>query len=297
MNKPNNNQNVSQRAVKIAAIIVVAAVAVFVIVRAVMGIVWIVRHADNSTLDFEEIAVFRSEDIGGSVRIVHLSDLHFPRLSVCIDELVEGIGAANPHIIAITGDIIDTRTELWTSGVLEFVERIVAIAPVYYVSGNHELANPNTVELFEGLVSRGVIMLDNEHRVKDIDGIAVTVIGISDNAHYTYDAYNKEDISDSLVILLAHRPNNRTWNSATNNPYVVAPDLILAGHIHGGQIRIWGRGLLCPDTLLLPRFSSGLYESGNDRGSRMVVSRGIGNSIVPIRINSLPHVPVITVWV
>jgi predicted MPP superfamily phosphohydrolase len=69
--------------------------------------------------------------------------------------------------------------------------------------------------------------------------------------------------------------------------------LVFSGHAHGGQFRIpfLKKGIIAPNQGLFPKYTSGLYSSNN--GIQVMVSRGLGNSIIPIRINNRPHLPII----
>ena len=256
----------------------------FVILFVSLGIVFI----DNRNIEYQEIKIEHSNTLGASLKIIHLSDLHFPNIGVDIDKMLESIDESGPDIIAITGDIVGRNSALETSGVAEFIEELVTIAPVYYVNGNHELNHRYGKELFEFMKSKDVVVLQNQYVDIEINGINVTIIGLTDNKNLVYKYDGSSD--GEYVILLDHRP--RDWSGAAVQQLGIVPDLVLSGHIHGGQIRMFGMGWLCPDTIFFPKFQTGLYTFEN---TKMVVSRGLGNSIVPFRFNNLPHVPVIEV--
>ena len=96
------------------------------------------------------------------------------------------------------------------------------------------------------------------------------------------DEFIKEDI---FTVLLSHRPElfEEYAKSGVN--------LVIAGHAHGGQFRLpFVGGLFAPNQGFFPRYDSGLYEKNN---TKMVVSRGLGNSAVPIRFNNRPEIVVI----
>jgi len=272
------NARKSKRKGRKAPLIVLAVI--FSVVIA--GISLFFAFLDSRTLDFEEFFVAREGWGGHDVTIVHLSDLHFPN-AVDTDKMLARIEEAEPDIIAVTGDIIGTRTVVEQSGVFEFVERLANIgAPVFFVRGNHERNNRNSQLLYDNMAANGVVILRNESVVMG----DITVIGLD---YGTSSATISCDEENNFVILLTHVPSfgNTLY---TSEGAAIIPNLILSGHIHGGQIRIFGRGILCPDTLLFPRFAAGLYTLGE---SKMIVSRGIGNSIVPWRVNNMPHIPII----
>jgi len=246
--------------VKKRIVIVAAALGFWVLLIALFFV-----FADNTTIEYEEFNITHSTQSGTGVKILHLSDLHFPNVNVDTEQMLARIAGEEPDLIALTGDLIDTGTAIETSGVNEFIERLVNIAPVYFVRGNHEDRNPNSHLLN---LSR-VTVLDNQSVTRNINGNYITIGGEigADQDNYT--------------ILLTHTP-----------AFASGADLILAGHIHGGQFRLFGQGILCPDRLLFPRYSSGLYTQGE---TKMIVSRGIGNSIIPFRVNNTPHIPIINI--
>jgi len=278
---------------KIALAVFLSIVISFVVLAVTLGIIYI----DDKNIQYQKFVTNHSSINDSSLKIVHLSDLHFPRIHVDLDGMLNQIRHESPDIIAITGDIVGSRSRVATSGAFEFAERLVSIAPVYYVNGNHEVNNSGGRELYAGLDERGVILLENRHINIEVRGVTVTLIGLFENPYgvfYDPASYNHEDISDNYIILLVHNPR-LIWSQAVENSQVIAPDLILAGHVHGGQIRIFGTGILCPDRLFFPRFQTGMYLAENERGTSMIVSRGLGNSVVPFRFNCKPHVPVIEV--
>ena len=81
-------------------------------------------------------------------------------------------------------------------------------------------------------------------------------------------------------VLLAHHPEQLEIYSEYNF------DLVFSGHAHGGQVRLINIALIAPDQGLFPEFTDGEYKSGD---STLIVSRGIGNSVIPLRIFCRPH--------
>ena len=88
--------------------------------------------------------------------------------------------------------------------------------------------------------------------------------------------------TDSFTILLSHRPEYFSQ-------YVSADfDLVFSGHAHGGQFRLpFIGGLVAPNQGLFPKYDAGLFKESN---TNMIVSRGIGNSIIPLRFNNRPEI-------
>lgn len=195
----------------------------------------------------------------------------------------------------MTGDLIDAnRTDL-KSGI-EFVSRMTEITPVYFVSGNHEASIRDYPVLEEQLKQKGVTVLSNDTEILKINESKISLIGIADPqmAHESFVSdleIVKTELSrirhdfENYCILLAHRPE-------LIDAYAEAKlDLVLAGHAHGGQIRLpFIGGLFAPNQGIFPDYTSGLIEKD---GTKMIVSRGIGNSVFPFRINNRPELAVI----
>jgi predicted MPP superfamily phosphohydrolase len=139
-----------------------------------------------------------------------------------------------------------------------------------------------------GLIQLGAIPMDN--RVMEItkeDEFGFYLLGLSDHhlTDYTLQKLSSGIPSDRLQLVLAHEPQ---YIEVYRNS---EPDLVLSGHAHGGQFRIPGiGGLVAPGQGIFPKYTSGLYRTGN---TTMIVSRGLGNSIIPIRIFNRPHVIII----
>ncbi|MDE7364870.1 MAG: metallophosphoesterase [Ruminococcus sp.] len=214
-------------------------------------------------------------------RIVQISDLHNKKFG---NRLIKKISALNPDIIAITGDIVDSNhTNIETA--LEFAEKSAEIAPTYYVTGNHEywLDTAEREKLFSGLKSAGVQILDNETITVKKNNCAFSLTGIDDKM--LSDSFSRflPTNENTLNILLAHEPqyihDYSTYGSV---------DLVLTGHAHGGQFRLpFIEGLVAPDQGFFPKYTSGLHESAD---TSMIISRGLGNSVIPLRLFNFPDI-------
>ncbi|MFR4000305.1 MAG: metallophosphoesterase [Christensenellales bacterium] len=228
-------------------------------------------------------------------RIAQISDLHNAEFGDGNQRLLDMLREAEPDMIAITGDLIDSRkTNIAVA--LAFAEEAVRIAPCYYVSGNHEARVPEYRELKAGLEAAGVTVLDDARVEIEISGKSITIIGVNDPSfladYLTSDAavmdrklseLSSEDAS--FTILLSHRPELFDTYAAHDM------DLVLTGHAHGGQFRLpLIGGLIAPNQGLFPKYDDGLYSEGN---TNMIVSRGLGNSIIPFRFNNRPEVVLI----
>jgi len=269
------------------------AVGTIIIIILAIWIAW-----GNSALELNEHEVSSSnlpESFEG-FKIAQVSDLHNAKIGKGNIELINTIKNAEPDVIAITGDMIDSRrTDVQVA--LEFAKEAVKIAPCYYVNGNHELRVDEYQELKEGLLEAGVKVLENEKLeiVKGAD--KVSIIGLSDPSFES----NALDIEEDEVIgtylqklvngdnnykiLLSHRPELfEAYEEA-------GVDLTLSGHAHGGQVRLpMIGGIIAPHQGIFPKYDSGVYIKEE---TCMVVSRGIGNSLFPFRVNNRPEVVLI----
>ena len=220
-------------------------------------------------------------------KIAVVSDFHNSRFGKNNSQIVEKIQKEHPDMIAITGDLVDSnRTDIDIA--VQLVSQLTRIAPCYYVPGNHESwIDEQDKELEKGLLAEGVVVLHNDVKQLTKGSETIQIAGLDD---YTQESTARTKIanmplSGEYCILLSHRPE-------TFDAYVSEEvDLVLSGHAHGGQFRVpFIGGMVAPDQGLFPRFDAGKYTS-ND--TVMIVSRGIGNSIIPIRINNRPEIVIV----
>lgn len=260
---------------------------------AVLGVsVWIAWG--NTALELNTYTVL-AEDLPEAFdgyRIAHISDLHNTQIGDNNEKLLETIRKAEPDIIAITGDLIDSRnTNIEIA--LHFAEEAMKIAPCYYVTGNHEARIPEYDDLKSGLTGLGIVVLEDERLEIQRLGEKIAVIGVNDPSFETnylfgdaaavlrlkLQEYKNED---TYTVLLSHRPELLETYAQCG------VDLVLSGHAHGGQVRIpFLGGLVAPNQGLFPKYDAGMFIKEN---TTMIVSRGIGNSIIPVRVNNRPEV-------
>ncbi|MGI6746384.1 MAG: metallophosphoesterase [Acutalibacteraceae bacterium] len=220
-------------------------------------------------------------------RIVHISDLHNKKFGKNQSRILNVMREQKPDIIVITGDIVDGfRTKVEVA--LEFVSGAVKIAPVYYVSGNHELllSTEELSLLLDGIKTAGATILDNRATYIQRKEESLYLIGVNDgsNTDRLKNILNTLDTQGNLRILLAHRPEH--IDSYSENKI----DLVFSGHAHGGQVRLpFIGGLVAPEQGLFPKYTAGKYVLGE---TAMIISRGLGNSIIPIRVFNRPDIVV-----
>lgn len=257
--------------------------------------VWGNRTVQTSVFHIHDPKLPRGFD---GYRIAQISDLHNAEFGKGNSTLLSILRKEAPDIIVFTGDFIDSRrTDLDVSAA--FAEEAVKIAPCYYVTGNHEARLPwRYEELERRLLACGVTVLhDRTQLLTAPNGDTVRLIGV-DDPNYAGRADGIHGPSDQVIhaaleaagagagagyqILLSHRPE-------LFDTYVAHHiDLAFCGHAHGGQFRLpLIGGLVAPNQGLFPQYDAGLFHRD---GTTMTVSRGVGNSIIPVRFNDRPEV-------
>lgn len=213
-------------------------------------------------------------------RIAHVSDVHSSRLA---DKVISMLQSAQPDIICITGDLMDSRDHS-SDAAADFAAKAVQIAPCYFITGNHEakLSQKLYAELLERLMNCGVTVLEDREEILSKDVAEVALAG-----HFWGDTEAVGDISgfSGYRILLSHHPE------AFEHYVAAGYELVLTGHAHGGQFRLpFVGGLYAPGQGFFPEYDAGIYSQDC---TDMVVSRGIGNSTIPLRFNNRPEVIVV----
>lgn len=253
----------------------------------------------NNSITISEIA-FKSNTIPESFngyKILQISDLHNKEFGSKQSKILGKIEKINPDIIVITGDLIDSNnTNIDVA--MDLIDGIINIAPIYYVSGNHEAWSGSYNDLKSKLENSGVVVLDNKKTEFFNDRDSIDIIGLADTSFIesdwleyggnseTKNLLNKlaED-STNFKILLSHRPELFDIYSNSN------VNLVFSGHAHGGQFRLpFIGGLIAPDQGFFPKLTEGIHTSNN---TSMIISRGLGNSIIPVRIFNRPELIVV----
>lgn len=251
-------------------------------------------YTENRSLEIEHLSVSISElpeNLSG-LTIVHLSDIHFPNTGIDVEKLIAETKKAQPDLIFLTGDLIQRTAEISETPLVELVSAMVAIAPTYSVSGNQEVSSGQLEEWNEVMVRSGANLLENDIDLITVSGEEIAIAGVED-WHMTTDINNLLSLDHVPILLLAHRPEYFD-SYATDNP-TLQPDITFSGHAHGGQIRLPLIGpIFAPGQGFFPQYTSGVYSSENHSEQKLVVSRGIGNSIFPFRMGNKPHFIVVT---
>lgn len=213
------------------------------------------------------------------LKVAHISDLHTKGLGAIEQRLIDVIKAYKPDLIAITGDI--TTPGGTPKGYEDVLAQLKAPLGVYFVRGNWEYWEP-VKELTEIFQRQGIIDITN--KTLELDD-QVWLIGFDDELAGSPDLELLTELpKKTKVISLFHSPN--LFNSISDKI-----DLALAGHSHGGQVRIPGlTSIWTPEGT--GEFEAGWFQQGR---AKMYVSRGIGNSILPVRFNCRPEIAFVEV--
>ena len=266
-------------------------ISVLLILLALLAWGW----AENQMLTVTQITV-SSDDLPDNFegfRIAHISDLHNTQIGRNNQKLLSALEKAAPDIVVFTGDMVDSRrTDFDVT--LDFVTRAQQIAPCYYATGNHEAR----LHLFPAFALRmeeaGITVLQETDALITRGDQHIRLLGLNDPAFQDsclHTVSGMEEWIDMLpnneyTIALAHRPDYfpQYWDSEV--------ELVLSGHAHGGQIRLpFIGGIIAPGQGFLPDYDSGLYTRDE---TAMVVSRGLGNSLFPLRYGNPPELVMVT---
>lgn len=241
-----------------------------------------------------------------SVKLIFLSDLHGKIYGRDNKSLIKAIKREAPDYILVGGDMLTRSNIKSQEDAVSVIEQISAICPVFCANGNHEQKMKEQPAVYQGryedykkrLQCAGAVLLENESADMKMGGLPVTISGleipVSCYGHFKEGPLKVSDIKEYIgspdpsryQILLAHNPvymkQYREWGS----------DLTLCGHLHGGIVRIPGiGGLISPQAAIFPKYSGDIYREGGHVG---IVSRGLGNHTVNIRLFNMAEIVAIT---
>lgn len=255
---------------------------ILVLVALLILLLWILWA--NTALTLTEYTA-SSEEIPSNFdgfRIAQVSDLHNAQFGKDSEKLLELLAQSRPDMIAITGDLVDSR-RTDCAVVIDFVREAVQIAPVYYAPGNHESRIPDYAYLKSELLAAGVAVLENDSLAFYKEQDSITITGLMDP---DFGIPMPNLTAENYQVVLSHRPELIDLYAD------MGLDLVLTGHAHGGQIRLpFLGGILAPNQGFFPKYDSGMHFHGN---TAMVVSRGLGNSLFPLRVGNRPELILIT---
>lgn len=234
-----------------------------------------------------------SDKMGNTVRLVLLTDFHSNSYGKNSNKLVRRIDDISPDVVLLGGDIYDDG--LPQENATALVEALAKRYPCFYVTGNHEYWSEKVDEIKMVLTNAGVTVLEGDCKTIRINGQSINICG-ADDPVYSYDRTYEQLKSASMAsnngyftVLLSHRPELVDEYSKYNF------DLVLAGHAHGGQIRIPHllNGLYAPNQGWFPKYAGGKYDMGD---YTMIVSRGLDRETIKIpRMFNRPEIVVVDV--
>lgn len=273
---------------------------IFIKIMVIIAVLVAFFTYENNSITITEIA-FKNDKIPEEFKgykILQISDLHNKEFGSKQNKILSKIKKIKPDVIVVTGDLIDSdKTDIDVA--MDLINKAIDIAPIFYVSGNHEAWSCSYDTLKPKLEEAGVVVLDNEKKEISKGKSSIEIIGLSDisftdSDELEYTGYGKiEGLLDNLApknnkfkILLSHRPELFDIYSNSN------VDLVFAGHAHGGQFRLpFIGGLIAPDQGFSPKLTEGIHTMNN---TSMIISRGLGNSIIPVRVFNRPELIVVT---
>lgn len=266
-----------------------------VLALAALGVWWGNNSIETDEYVFSSVHLPRAFD---GFRVVQLSDLHGKQFGEGNADLIAAVEALSPDLIALTGDFVDKFCTV--DAVVPLAEGLVSLAPVYYVTGNHEWGSRQAQEVLSTLRALGVTCLENEFVRIERGEDHILLAGVND-PNGRADQKTPEELAaevygtewDPFWLLLAHRNNYFSGKYCR-----LGADLTLCGHAHGGVWRLpFTDGLIGPDKRPFPSFTSGFYQcaDGCGEGAWVFVSRGLGNSPPSsVRLFNRPQVALIT---
>lgn len=239
-------------------------------------------------------------------RITQVSDLQSEYFGKEQSKLIAKVEKTNPDIIVYTGDLLD-RNHTDFDAARTAMKGLLAVAPVYYVNGNHEMAVEETAmeNFYEELTDMGIEVLLDRKALLGREGSRISLMGLSEYTIFSCKDFIRDNSApldmemfgtalaslrqqaddNEFVILLAHEPQYLKEYGASDF------DLVFAGHAHGGQIRLpFTDGLYAPGQGILPKLASGVHRNGD---TTLVISRGLGNSTFPFRVFNRPEIIVV----
>ncbi len=268
-------------------------IVIFIIVALFLFFYWQNNDIVTTSVVYSDTGVPAAFD---GFRILQVSDLHNKEFGKNQAGLAKLTKKLQPDIIVITGDLIDSqRPDVRIS--MDYVKQAVNIAPVYFITGNHEKRSDKYPELGRQLREAGVIMLDDRAVLLKKDEEIIVLLGVGDPYFLPEDSGRDQIMEDTIhtiskevtgtfKILLSHRPELIELYASQDI------DLVFSGHAHGGQFRIpFIGGLYAPNQGFFPKYTNGVIVNKN---TSMVVSRGLGNSVIPVRIFNRPELVTVT---
>ncbi len=223
------------------------------------------------------------------LKIAHASDIHSGAFMSQrqMEEITQTLNSFHPDLVALTGDFVaNDKNEI--EPFVKGFRNLKSTYGTFACAGNHdEWVGIETVAA--AMKQHAETLLRNEHRIINIDGAPLNVIGIDYTRSRTayLDAAMKGTNPDGFNLLLCHHPDFFTYAKTANI------DLMLAGHTHGGQIALDVAGVELYPIDILYKYPRGLFEEGEQGKQKLYVNLGAGVTGAPLRTIS-PEIVVMT---
>jgi predicted MPP superfamily phosphohydrolase len=233
-------------------------------------------------------------------KLVFISDIHADQFtdSKRLQKYISDVNKLHPDLVLVGGDLISSSPN-YIQTAAKYMGEIKSKYGVYSCVGDHDNwayrnnSRRSLAEVENALNQQKVEMIDNSDKVLNVDSAKIDVVFITNTyvehiKKSTLDKLTDDTTKYGLKILLTHQPRNNVVARAAMTGF----DLLLAGHTHGGQITFLFPFLNLTPTLLETKYVRGDFIIGK---MLMVVTRGLGMSLVPMRYNSEPEITIINI--
>ena len=237
----------------------------------------------------------RREELGGNIRAVHITDLHKRRFGRDNCRICRAAESEQPDIIIISGDIV-SRTETDMTVFSRTLHELCMIAPVYMIFGNHEQSLPPEMQrkFIEAVDGTDAVLLRNGRVHISLKGREIELFGLEES-YATYKNNGGYRHLERITVpdmekYLGRRPEGEVMLIAHNPLFAEVyaewgADTVFSGHVHGGAVRLFGKGMFSPERKLFPQYSKGVYTLGK---TKLLVSAGLGK----LRLFDAPEIVV-----
>lgn len=272
---------------------------IYTAITAIIIFIALFCYYQNNKIDITEYKI-ESAEINSNIKIAQLSDMHSKPFHKAVDKLK----TIRPDVIMITGDFINDHGKN-KDKMLEIGKELLSIAPVFYITGNHERRLDYFDKLMTELRNLGFTVLLNDISEEIIKNNRLAILGLDENqadfedykarknGTFVYKDmkpyFDKLEKSSGFKIVLSHFPEN--FETVKENNYSQYNfDLQLSGHAHGGQFILPFVGpVFSPGQGLFPKYARGSFGEK----PKLIVSRGLGNSEFPLRLFNHPEINII----
>jgi hypothetical protein len=273
----------------------------------ILAVVFIIYVPANVIYNYNTIQIrsvnFTKRDIPkelNNFKLVFISDIHADQFtdSKRLQKYISDVNKLHPDLVLVGGDLISSSPN-YIQTAAKYMGEIKSKYGVYSCVGDHDNwayrnnSRRSLAEVENALNQQKVEMIDNSDKVLNVDSAKIDVVFITNTyvehiKKSTLDKLTDDTTKYGLKILLTHQPRNNVVARAAMTGF----DLLLAGHTHGGQITFLFPFLNLTPTLLETKYVRGDFIIGK---MLMVVTRGLGMSLVPMRYNSEPEITIINI--